>query len=402
MRIELLTTGDEVLDGTIVDTNAGHIERQLDALGYRVERVTAVRDDRAELEAALRAITARASVCITSGGLGPTDDDLTVDALAAVAGVDFEHDEVAWGHILARYGDRPVPPRNRRQARRPVGGRLLYSEVGTAPGVALTVGGCQVFCVPGVPREMAWHLERHVLPALGTPTPGVVRRSVRLVLIGESTAEEKLATISLPPEVAVGWRALDTEVELKLRGPEAAVAVAEAAVRRLFGPVAIEEADVATAALAACQRAGLSLGTAESCTGGLVGAALTDVPGASAVFFGSVVSYANSVKMDVLGVPEAVLRAHGAVSEPCAAAMALGAQRALGVDVAVSITGVAGPGGGSPERPVGTVCFGFAGPAPGQVRTETRHFRGDRSLVRRYAVAFALDGVRREVMGGKA
>ncbi|MEZ4465929.1 MAG: competence/damage-inducible protein A [bacterium] len=189
MRIELLTTGDEVLDGTIVDTNAGHIERGLDALGYRVERVTAVRDDQRELEDALRAITARADVCITSGGLGPTEDDRTVDALLAVAGVEAEHDDVAWQHIVARYGDRPVPPRNRRQARRPVGGRLLYSEVGTAPGVELAVGSCRVFCVPGVPREMAWHLDRHVLPALGPADASVVRRSVRLVLLGESTAE---------------------------------------------------------------------------------------------------------------------------------------------------------------------------------------------------------------------
>ncbi|MEZ4475255.1 MAG: nicotinamide-nucleotide amidohydrolase family protein [bacterium] len=168
------------------------------------------------------------------------------------------------------------------------------------------------------------------------------------------------------------------------------MATAEAQARRLFGPVAIEHADLAAATVAACQAAGLSLGTAESCTGGLVGAAITDVPGASSVFFGSVVSYSNSVKTGVLDVPAEVLAEHGAVSEPCAAAMALGARRRLGVDVAVSITGIAGPGGGSPTRPVGTVCFGFAGPAEGQIRTETRHFRGDRSLVRRYAVAFAL------------
>lgn len=402
MHIELLTIGDELLDGMTVNSNAGHIGRALDALGHRVMRVTTVRDIPAEIEWAFRAITARADVCITSGGLGPTVDDMTVDGLMAVAGVGFTHDDVAWANIVRRYADRGValqdiPPQNIRQARRPEGGELLYSEVGTAPGVALTVGRCRVFCTPGVPREMKWQLERYILPALG-PSPGDwIRRIVRIALVGESSAEVKVLAAAVPTEVEVGWRAIDSEIEIKLRGPAEAVLAAEQQVRAALADEQIgEHPDLATATLAACRARGWHLGAAESCTGGELGGAITNVPGSSEVFNGSIVAYANTVKMGVLGVDPAIIETYGAVSEPCAAAMAEGARRALGVDIAVSITGIAGPGGGSPEKPVGTVCFGFAG--PDGTRTETRWLRGDRALVRRYAVAFALNGVRRHAL----
>lgn len=394
MHIELLTIGDELLDGQTVNSNAASIGRALDALGHRVMRVTTVRDIPADIEWAFRTITARADVCITSGGLGPTVDDLTVDGLMAVAGVGFTEDELAWANIVRRYGDRPIPPQNRRQIRCPEGATLLYSEVGTAPGVDMQIGRCRVFCTPGVPREMLWHLERSILPAIGRSGGEWVRRIIRVALLGESTAEAKVLAAGLPPEVEVGWRAIDSEVEIKLRGPEAPVLAAEAKLRDVLGDDQIgEHPDLVTATLAGCKARGWRLGAAESCTGGQLGSVITDVPGSSAVFAGSIVAYANEVKQGVLGVSAEILAAHGAVSEACAAAMAEGARRALGVDYAVSITGVAGPDGGSAEKPVGTVCFGFAG--PDGTHTERRWFRGDRALVRKYAVAFALNGVRR-------
>lgn len=407
MRIELLTIGDELTSGLTVDTNAAEIARRLADLGLRVDRVTTLRDDLDALVAEVRAIAARADVCVASGGLGPTPDDLTADALAAAAGVELHEDEAVWAHIRAVFAPSEPPAVNRRQCRVPAGGRALPTEVGTAPGLELAIGGCTFFALPGVPHEMRWHLDRHVLPALAARLPGGTAswhtRTLAFAGIGESSLAQRIAGVELPAGVRIAWRTRPLVNEVRLSGPDpAALEVAAGRIAAVAASSFLGHGvpGLAEAVLAACRARGLRLGAAESCTGGLLGATVTEVPGASDVFTGAIVSYADAVKAGVLGVPPGVLAEHGAVSEPCARAMAAGARRALGCDVAVAITGIAGPGGGTPDKPVGTVCFGYVG--PGFEHTETLRLRGDRARVRLRSVARALDGVRRRLVEGAA
>ncbi len=393
MNIELLTVGDELLDGRVVDSNSALAGARLGDLGHRVSRVTSAPDILDELVGVLREIAGRADVCVVTGGLGPTVDDLTLDALAAAAEVGFDHDESVWQHILRLYGDRTPPESNRRQTRVPHGARSLATEVGTAPGVEIRIGGCTFYSLPGVPREFEWHLAQHVLPALDTGAAPPAR-TLTFAFVGESSMAAAIESAGLPDGVTLTYRARGPVNDVRVSAPDAetlevAVGLAIAALPGRHVP----EGDIATAVLAACRERGLSFGAAESCTGGLLGAQLTAIPGASDVFVGGVVSYSNAVKRRVLGVPEAVLVEHGAVSETCAAAMAAGAREALGADLAVSITGVAGPGGGTPDKPVGTICFGWSG--AGLDATRTHRMRGDRDRIREYAVAYALDRVRR-------
>jgi nicotinamide-nucleotide amidase len=399
MHIEILTIGDELLDGLTVDGNAARLGRMLDPVGLRLARRMSVRDRIPDIVAAMNEIAARAEVCIVSGGLGPTSDDLTVDALAVAADVPLFEDPEVWARIVARFDGRAPTANNRRQARVPEGGRALQSEIGTAPGIELALGGCTFFLLPGVPREFQWHLEAHVLPLLreriGERLPPR-SRILRFVGIGESAIGARIERLGLSSELAVAYRVRDLDIEVRVRGadPEA-VSDAAARIAAAGEETFVGEGDVSLVELVldACRRHGLTLATAESCTGGLVSSLLTAVPGASDVFRGGVVAYANSVKTQVLGVPPLVLESHGAVSEACAAAMAAGARRVLGADVAVAVTGIAGPAGGTPEKPVGTVCLAWAG--GGLDRVTTVLLRGDRDRIRLLSASRALDGIRR-------
>jgi nicotinamide-nucleotide amidase len=399
MHIEILTIGDELLDGLTVDGNAARLGRMLDPVGLRLSRRTSVRDRIPDIVAAMTEIASRAEVCIVSGGLGPTSDDLTVDALAVAAGVPLFEDPEVWARIVARFDGRAPTANNRRQARVPEGGRALQSEIGTAPGIELTLGQCTFFLLPGVPREFQWHLDAHVLPLLreriGERLPPR-SRILRFVGIGESAIGARIERLALPPELAVAYRVRDLDIEVRVRGADPD-AVADAATRIAAAgeETFVGEGDVSLVELVleACRRNGLTLATAESCTGGLVGSLLTAVPGASDVFRGGIIAYANAVKTQVLGVPPLVLESHGAVSEACAAAMASGARRVLGADVAVAVTGIAGPAGGTPEKPVGTVCLAWSG--GGLDRVMTVLLRGDRDRIRLLSASRALDGIRR-------
>lgn len=399
MHIEILTIGDELLDGLTVDGNAARLGRMLDPVGLRVCRRTSVRDRIPDIVAALQEIAARAEVCIVSGGLGPTSDDVTVDALAEAAGVELVDDPEVWARIVARFDGRAPTANNRRQARIPRGGRALQSDIGTAPGIEFDLGRCRIYLLPGVPREFHWHVDTYIVPALSERTGErlpPLSRILRFVGIGESAIGARIERLSLPPSLLVAYRVRDLDIEVRVRGSDPAQ-VADAAARIAAAGqetfVGEGDASLVEVVLELCRRDGLTLGTAESCTGGLVGALLSAVPGASDVFRGSVVAYANQVKNQVLGVPTTVLDTHGAVSEPCAAAMAAGARRVLGCDIALAITGVAGPGGGTPEKPVGTICLGWAG--AGLDRVATVQLRGDRDRIRLLSAARALDGVRR-------
>jgi nicotinamide-nucleotide amidase len=399
MHIEILTIGDELLDGLTVDGNAARLGRMLDPAGLRLARRTSVRDRIPDIVASMNEIAERADVCIVSGGLGPTSDDLTVDALAVAAGVELHEDPEVWARIVARFDGRAPTANNRRQARVPEGGRALQSEIGTAPGIEFTLGRCTFFLLPGVPREFQWHLDAHVLPLLreriGERLPPR-SRILRFVGIGESAIGARIERLGLSPELAVAYRVRDLDIEVRVRGadPEA-VADAAARIAAAGEETFVGEGNVSLVELVleACRRTGLTLATAESCTGGLVGSLLTAVPGASDVFRGGIIAYANTVKTQVLGVPSLVLESHGAVSEACAAAMAAGARRVLGADIAVAVTGIAGPAGGTPEKPVGTVCLAWSG--GGLDRVATVLLRGDRDRIRLLSASRALDGIRR-------
>ncbi len=398
MHVELLIIGDEILDGTVVDENSTWLGSFLNDKGMRVQRQTTVPDSRESIANALSQIVDRADLCICTGGLGPTDDDLTLETVAAVAQDELIFDQKIWSQIVSRYAGKPVPENNRKQAYVLKNGTALESEVGTAPAARIHIAGCTVFVLPGVPMEMKWHCKTHLIPYLdGLNRPNWTKRTLRFSGIGESKLATMIDALRLPPSISLSYRTASPENHLRLRSLDATgLDEAIAKITDSIGPafIGFDEMSLAHALVARLKSKHLTIATAESCTGGLIGAELTSIPGASAVYLGSIVSYSNGVKSGQLGVKEGDIVRHGAVSEIVAAQMAKGVCDALSADVGVSVTGIAGPGGGSIEKPVGTVCFGWYG--PGLNETTRVRFRGDRDQVRRRAVGFAMDRLRRE------
>jgi nicotinamide-nucleotide amidase len=403
LTVESLAIGDELLDGRLADGNSRDLADSLAPLGLVLSRVTAVGDDEGTIAEAVLEAAARADVVVTSGGLGPTSDDLTVQGVARAAGCAVRLDEATFARIKERFAERglPMPDNNRRQAELPETARLLGNDVGIAPGFVTLVGGAEVYSFPGVPREYRWLRDQHLLPALsarlGATLGGVERRTLRCLGITESGLGAALEDLQRQnPDVLVQYRTSfpENHARLVVRGAAASAAradaLAEEARRAIGGAVyAIGERGLAELLVAELGRRGQTLALAESCTGGLVGKLVTDVAGASAVFRGALVAYANEVKEAALGVPTALLEEHGAVSELVAAAMAEGARARLGADFAISVTGVAGPGGGTPDKPVGTVCFGLAHERG--VETKRRLLLGaTREMIRELAAAVAL------------
>lgn len=405
MIVELLSTGDELLTGQVVDTNSTWLMDRLWDLGLQVRRKTLVGDDRADLAAAVRECCGRADAVVMSGGMGPTEDDLTAEVVAEVLGVPLELNPPSVAAIEARFAalGRVMTPNNLKQARFPRGAEVHPNRFGTAPGFSVAVGRATLTCLPGVPTEYKGLCQEVVLPRLAARLDGApAARVVKLFGIGESAADQAMRPVMDDPAnggVRFGYRAHFPEVHLKWSvfgpGAEARAAAIEAAVRALFGDAVWgagkeELPDLVVGRLAA---RGEKVALAESCTGGLVASMLTAVPGASAVLDLGVVAYANQVKERLVGVPAALLQAHGAVSEPVARAMAEGARAAAGATWGVGITGIAGPTGGSPEKPVGTVHLALAG--PGGTAAVARLYRGDRDRVRRAAAWEALVILRR-------
>ncbi len=405
-----MLTGSELVRGDKADANGAFLARELTALGLEPTRILVVGDDPAELERAVREAV-EADVCVLSGGLGPTHDDRTVETLARVAGRELRVDEALAAEIegvsravaerLARpYAD--FAPGVRKQASLPAGGVAL-GLAGTAPAVFLELDGRIAVALPGPPNELRrlWPcvLEADALKRLLERVELPRHRVLRFFGPSESVVASALDEAGGERdglEVTVCAHDLEIRVDLFERtgGEEPALRV-EAALRERFGAELFAEDDrpVAELVLERCRALGLTLATAESCTGGLVGARLTDVAGASDVFLGGIVAYSNEAKMRQLGVPARVLERHGAVSEEAAEAMAEGARAALRADVAVSVTGIAGPGGGTPEKPVGLVFISAA--APGAGTTERVVLSGDREAVRARATALALHTLRR-------
>lgn len=408
-RAAIVSTGDELTTGRIVDSNASWIADKLFEIGVDVTCVLTVGDWPERLEWAWRQALARADVVISTGGIGPTADDLTSETVARVAGVPLVVHEASAERIRRFFAaaGREMPENNLKQALMPSGAVVVENHLGTAPGYRLRTGDAWLVVLPGVPREMKAMVEETVLPWLRSERGGDVyaARVFQTFGITESGLDELVAGLVDPSEARVSFRASFPEVSLRLvvkGAPEEAerrLGALAVRVRERLGPYCYGEGAVTMeeAAGRALEARGLTVAAAESCTGGLVGHRLTNVPGSSAWVRGGVVAYGNDVKAGLLGVPADVLEAHGAVSVETAAAMARGARERLGADVAVATTGIAGPTGGTAEKPVGTVCIGLA--TATDVRTSRYQLWGTRDWVKLLTSQIALDWVRREALG---
>ncbi|APR83605.1 Molybdopterin binding motif, CinA [Minicystis rosea] len=411
LRCEILSTGDEVLTGMITDTNAAFLADQMGGLGFEVVRHTTVGDDRGALERAFRELGETADVVLCTGGLGPTVDDLTTEIAAAVLETELVLDEAALAYMegLWRARGRTMPENNRKQALIPKPAEILQNPIGTAPGFAVRIGRAQFFFMPGVPREMKRMFAEQVIPRLERlrPEPTVFEvRVFRSFGLTESQTDQMLTGLEARfPEVKLGFRAHFPEIQVKLtvKGPDIAAAKArlEAAsdeVRQRLGAHVFSDGPAIEEIVGeGLRREKATMATAESCTGGMVSQMITAIAGSSDYFDRGFVTYSNQAKMDLLGVSEDILREHGAVSEPCARAMAEGARTRAGTTYAVAITGIAGPGGGTPEKPVGLVFIALAAPD----RTVVRRIRwpGQREQVRAISAMVALDLLRRRLAG---
>jgi len=411
MRVELITIGDELLLGHTIDTNGAYIARELAAVGISVARRASVGDDAAEITAAVGEAIARTGGVITTGGLGPTSDDMTRPAIASLFGRELVADEARWEALRALWKERgrgEIPPSNRLQVMIPRGAIVLDNRHGTAPGILLEDDqGRWCAMLPGVPREMRGMLADALLPVLanrvGASRRVVRSRTLRTTGIAESHLVQLLGPLSsgvngLALAYLPGGDGVDLRVTVRDTSPEeadAALADAIEALRERVARYAYGEdgRDLAATVLDLCKARSLRVAVGESCTGGLLGARLTAIPGSSAVVLGGVIAYSNEVKSALLGVPPDVIERHGAVSEPVAIAMAQGARAQLGADIGIGITGVAGPDGGTPEKPVGLVWL--AVDIAGTVQARGPRLVGDRAEVRFRATQAALDMVRR-------
>lgn len=410
MNLDVVTIGSELVLGLTVDTNAAELGRALAAAGVTIIRHTTVADRPAEIRAAVAEGLARTGLVLATGGLGPTRDDMTKQVVAELLGKRLVLDESVLRSLEARFRrlGRPMPAINRTQAEVPEGATVLPNPRGTAPGLWIEDDGGRVaILLPGVPREMRGLLVEEVLPRLVQRQGGragvVASRALRTTGVPESAlaerigdVEEELAPLTLayiPTEAGVDLRV--TAWGLEPADAERQLAAAVALLRpkledHCYGD---GDTDLARVVLERVRERHWRLAVAESCTGGLIGARLTAIPGASDTFVGGVVAYADEVKRAVLGVPAEILEQHGAVSEPAVRALLEGAQRVFGAEAAIAVTGIAGPGGGTPEKPVGTVWL--AARAREEIRTVKRVFPGERDEIRQRSAQAGLDLLRR-------
>lgn len=372
MQIELLTTGTELLLGTTQNTHGAWIGQRLLRVGLRVSRQITVPDGEA-VGRAMRIGLEGGEALIVTGGLGPTSDDLTRESLAEVLGLEMIEDEAAMRAIEEFFArrQRVMAEANRKQAQAPVGADILVNPNGTAPGLYLPprLSGsfnCAVFLLPGPPRELYPMFEAEVVPRLQALS-GIEKVPEFLELkfagIGESDFHEGIDDVlEAIPGLEHGYCARPGEVDLRLMGSTASIREAREIVRDTFGDELVSDdgANLEDVVVELLAKRGRTLAIAESCTGGLISSRITDVAGSSEVFRYGFVTYANEAKQELVGVSQDALRSYGAVSDPVARQMAEGALKAGEADIAVAVTGIAGPAGGSEEKPVGTVFLGLA------------------------------------------
>ena len=410
----IIAVGSEMLTPEKIDTNSLYITEVLNDLGIPVAFKSIVGDSRAELTAHVAHALSRHRVLILTGGLGPTDDDLTREVVAEHLRLAMHEDASIIEAIEARFARRgwKMPEVNRRQAQVPEGATVLANPNGTAPGLWIEHGQSLIALLPGPPREMKPMMDGEVRARLSRRAGGVrlLRRLVRVGGKGESAVEEVVQPIyatwlkQQPPietTILAGLGQVELHLSIVATDTDRANAALDAAVSQLaaaLGPDLVSRDGTTLEAVVGnlLRERGWRLALAESCTGGLATSRLTDVPGSSDYIERSVVAYSNTAKTELLGVDPELIAAHGAVSEEVAVAMAAGIQHNAGVNVAVAITGIAGPGGGSEQKPVGTVCIAVVA---SEVRVRTFRFPGGRDMVKQLSANAAIDMLRRVLMG---
>jgi competence/damage-inducible protein CinA-like protein len=413
-RAVILSTGDELTTGRVVDTNANFIADKLAQNGIEVAAVLTVGDVPQRLEWAWRTAIAMGDVVISTGGLGPTADDLTTETVARVAGVGLWRDAETVDHMTRLFASisRPMAENNLRQADFPIGAEVIRNPLGTAPGFRLAIARdgrtSHVIVLPGVPREMKPMMENTVLPWIAANRGSDKVFAVRIFQtfgISESALDAAVAGLIKPDEGRVAFRASFPQISLRItvEGPpdEAERKLEQLAerVRAKIPQFVFAEGDVSMEEVVGrlLTDRKLTLAVAESCTGGLIGHRLTNVPGSSRYFKGDLVTYSNDVKAGVLGVSAQTLEKFGAVSEECVREMAAGARRGTQADLAIATSGIAGPDGGTPDKPVGTVCIALDSE---RARVSRRYqLRGTRDWIKLLTSQVALDWVRRYALG---
>jgi len=414
-RGAVLAIGDELLGGETLDRNSAWISARLAEIGVAIGEHRTVGDDVAAIAGAFDELRSRHRVVIATGGLGPTLDDCTREGLARSLGVDLVEDPAAAEHLERWFAERgrPMPMANRSQAMRPATAICLANPNGTAPGLLVgDAAAALIACLPGPPREMQPMFREVVVPRLATGQ-GLVRRTrlVHACGAGESDLAAKLGELmeaGRTPQVGITASHGVVTARIRAEGPAAEIgATLDAAaeeIERRWGPYAFgrDETTLAEATAAALVADRRTLSVAESCTAGMLGEMLVAVSGASAFFEGGWLVYSNALKSSQLGVPESVLATHGAVSEPTAALLAMAAASRAGTDLALSVTGVAGPSGGSEQKPVGTVFIGLCDRREGPARVRRFRFPGDRDAVRRRSAMSAVSMLRLHLAGQEA
>lgn len=416
----ILAIGDEVLRGEIVNSNATFLSDRLFDAGYDVRAHRVVSDLPADIRAALLGLASEASVIIATGGLGPTEDDRTVDVVCDLLGIGTTEHAPSLAAMKQRFSAHgfELTPNNLRQVRVPEGAQAFSNPAGIAPGFSIPIGDAEAYFLPGIPREMESIFSAECMPRLVKQMEerGIPRAAVRTFHVygmGESHIDHRLVgLIENVSDTTVHFRTAAPENHVKIVVRTSDSAKSQAVLEQLDhdlrkrigqGIYGVDGETFPMVVGRALREAGATLAFAESCTGGYAGQLITSEPGASDFFVGGVMAYSNDVKVNVLGVPADLLTEHGAVSEPCARAMAEGARKITGATIAVAITGVAGdkidgrastPSDGKPsDKPVGTVCFAIAGPRP--TKSVGKLFSGDRERIRKAAAFFALDLARR-------
>jgi nicotinamide-nucleotide amidase len=413
VNVEIVTIGDELLLGFTIDTNAAHIARALADIGVLITRRSTAGDDEREIAAAVSEALRRADGVITTGGLGPTSDDRSRHAIAALFGRKISFHQPTFDNISERWkrlGAGELPLTNRNQAMLPEGAALLTNRHGSAPGIWLENDeGKWVAMMPGVPREMRGMLAEEVMPRLiaraGSAASVVASRTLRTTGAAESRLADAVGGIALPDGVGLaylpGWEGVDLRLTIRNTDRETAARKLGEAVAALRSPIddvvyGEDDADLASIVVQLLRERRMKIAVGESCTGGMLGMRLTATGGSSDVMLGGIIAYDNTLKARFLGVSEDTLKAHGAVSDEVAREMATGARAAAGANVGVGITGIAGPGGGTEAKPVGTVSIAID--FNGHVDARTSRFIGDRNEVRLRATQGALNLIRRRAM----
>ncbi len=414
MITEILATGQEILTGTVIDSNSAHIAQELEEAGLEVVRHRCVGDDLDALGSILKEIGGRADIGVVTGGLGPTSDDITAEAVAKAAGVELVLDMTALNAIEALFKARRrfMSPSNKKQAMLPAGSECLHNPVGTAPGFCLKIGQCVFFFLPGVPHEMERMLADVVMPRIekiqGTDKDVRVVKTIATFGLGEAATGERLDGFASEfPDLILGIRAKMPEIQVKLYGRDkdekslcermekASAWVLEKLGRYVFS-VDGNAMEVIVGELLGQNKA--TLAVAESCTGGLISHWLTNVPGSSEYFYFSGVTYSNEAKVKILGVSAETINRCGAVHEETVKEMAQGARRLVGATYGLATSGIAGPAGGSVDKPVGTVCIGLA--TDGSVEAYRFNFPfGNRLMKKKIFAIAALDVLRHKLQG---